>query len=265
MRTARLGLPLLAAGLLATSLHAAPTFQFQISGTLNVPAGTSVTLNPDFEGAFGNQYASGGSSGGLVVSGDNSPVSPFSQTRVEIFSDPDITSSPILYADVRTFSYFGLLTNYDAGGSSLSRQFFVAADPGTASAMNLSTLLSPFLSQPANAGVTIADFVQAVADGADRQNGAPLPVGQTNELFLRIRDFFEGGGAGGEFFGNIGTTFQTADVQDLVAYDLSSPYAPSLRGTMVVNAELIPEPGTLTLLLPGALLLGRRRNTRSHS
>lgn len=242
---ARLGLlaALSACAFAASAAQAEIKLSYHITGSYNAgePAGGSSELN---FGSFGIQTAGGGTSGGLQVT----PQGAFSIDRPEFFSDT-VFPTPIVEADLRTFSYFGLVKVSDENGVPVSSRFFAAVEPGTATGVALGTLLSDFFTN--NPTITTAAFLQAVEDGADFPEPGP------NETFLTIRSYFEFSGPT-IYRGDIGTSFQTAETFDLVAFD-----GPNLTGSVIgniqVNAQAVPEPAALGLLLPTVSLLARRR------
>jgi hypothetical protein len=228
----------------ATTAHAAAQFEFHITGDYTDAApGSQLDASSFFVG-----YTSSGTNGSQDIF-----ASPFNITRAEIFSDPNVTPTPLLYSDIQTFGYFGLLSTFDGIGDPLDRRFFVAAQPGTIEGQAFADVFADYLT--AHPAVTsLADFVIVL------ENGPDFPTQGAGQDWIDFNDSVVGGNSIGSLAGLVGTTFQAGETLDLIVFDSGTGIGSSF-GTIAVNAVEVPEPvSAVAMLLPAAgMLCGRQR------
>ncbi|MEZ6191616.1 MAG: hypothetical protein R3C45_10045 [Phycisphaerales bacterium] len=183
--------------------RAAVQFEFHITGGYTDPAPDSrLDASSFFIG-----YTSAGTNGGQDIF-----ASPFNITRGELFSDPNVTPTPLLYADIQTFGYFGLLSTFDGVGDPLDRRFFVAAQPGTIEGQAFADVFADYLT--AHPGITgLADFVTVI------ENGPDFPTPGAGQDWIDFNDDVVGGNSIGSLAGLVGTTFQAGETLDLIVFD----------------------------------------------
>lgn len=222
----------------AGALRADPVVEYQISGTIQVPT-TGYAQIDGSRGVFGIQLVDAGTTGGFGPS-----LPSFNETRPEFFSDPVFDPEGTFYSRLRTFSFFGIYETYDDDDNLLESRLFLSARPtlGLAGQSITQTFQSFFDARP---GLTEAQLVQAVRDGAD------FPEPGANTLFIDFRDQ----AVESVFQGNIGTNFQSPET--LTVYLFGDAGAAAI-GDITVNAVLVPEPATTALLALGAIALTRR-------
>ncbi len=226
------------AGSMAT---AAPQFEYVITGSFGDGSET-LRINDD---SLINRYVAGGSNGSLLFDGE----SPINEVRTEIFSDPDITPSPHLYADIRSFGYFGLVRTYDLNDEVTDTRFFIAAQPSTIAGQAFDDVFADFLT--AHPGITsLADFIQIIDDGPD------VPTPGANTAWIDFNDSIAANEV--EFAGAVATTFQPGEVLDLVVFDNSTGLGSNF-GDIQITANQIPEPVMFGAILPALAMLRRRR------
>jgi len=243
-RTSAFARVALAAGALlaAGRAGAAPTFEYRITGEYVAPPSADLRLE---DTSFIIRASASSTNGSQEIS----PPGPFDIVRTEIFSDPDVTPSPILYSSLETFGYYGLARTYDEFGAPAGRTLFVAVPTGTGAGAAFSDVFADFLS--AHPGVTMANFVQAVDDGPD------FPTPGTNQLAIDIISYVIDNPA--TFGGDIQTTFQTGQTLDLVAFDNTTGFAQEF-GIIHVEGVPVPEPAAISLAaFAGVGVFARRR------
>lgn len=241
------GLAVLAVGMCSAGAVAGPTFGFQISGstelTSTVGAANLVFDNSGF-GIQGNGYGSGG---GFYIE----QVGAFDVLRPELFSDPDVTPTPLVIGqvDTGTFAYYGIARTLDANGGELDKRVYAAMRPGVGVGLSLAAAFDGFLTS--HAPLTTTELMQAIEDGPD----FPTPGG--NQLAIDLIDYVFGGNLPG---GNakINTAVQAGETFDLILFDPVTGIG-AAHGSMRVAVVAIPEPGALGLVGVVGLGLVRRR------
>ncbi len=228
----------------ATSAHAAAQFEFHITGDYTDAApGSQLDAS-----SFFVSYVNAGTNGSQDIF-----AGPFNITRGEIFSDPNVTPTPLLYGDIRSFGYFGLLSTFDGIGDPLERRFFIAAQPGTIEGQAFADVFADYLT--AHPAVTsLADFVAVL------ENGPDFPTPGAGQDWIDFNNDVVGGNSIGSLAGLIGTTFQTGETLDLIVFDTGTGIGSSF-GTITVDAVQVPEPASIaTLLIPAAACIRRRKH-----
>ncbi len=216
---------------------AAPQIEYRITGDF------SGLDNPQLQSSSLIINYTGGSTNGAQDIG----TTPFNISRIEIFSDPNVTNNPLLYSAVRTFGYFGLLNTYDNDQVLIESSFFIGAQPGL-NGLLFEDVFATYLSNHPTV-TSLADFVQVLIGGPDSPSeGAGVDWIDFNS-FVTDNGIFEG---------DILTTFQTGNPLQLIYFD-NTTGAGSIFGDIQIEAINIPEPSSLALLTLSGLALRRRR------